>query len=158
MTIDPINHPAVLNTQTDAVQPKTQQPMSEDDRKRAKLLKATQDFEGVFIGMMLKQMRKSMAGSSPLFGGSYEAKYYQEMVDEKVAQQMSKTGSFGLAKTLYKSMEHSLGLEKNTTPQTTGFDAGVAKISEAVKKMEEERDNAPHLLPADLPNAWTKKR
>ena len=86
MSIDPVKSAVSMNTQKQAVQSKSDQTLSEDDRKRAKLKKATQDFEGVFIGMMLKQMRKSMTGGSPLFGSSYEAKYYQEMVDEKAVQ------------------------------------------------------------------------
>ena len=42
--------------------------------------------------MMLKQMRKSMAGENALFGKSQEAKVYQDMMDDSLAQQMSKTG------------------------------------------------------------------
>ena len=78
--------------------------------------------------MMLKQMRKSMAGSAPLFGSSYEAKYYQEMVDDKVAQQMSSTGSFGFAKSLYNSMEHSLGLDKRESKTVTTEQESVTPI------------------------------
>lgn len=133
MSIDPVKSAVSMNTQKQAVQSKSDQTLSEDDRKRAKLKKATQDFEGVFIGMMLKQMRKSMTGGSPLFGSSYEAKYYQEMVDEKAAQQMSTTGSFGLAKTLYRSMEHTLGLEKNSAQLDPGVDPAVIKLQNAVK-------------------------
>ena len=43
-------------------------------KEKARVTKATQDFEAVFIGMMLKQMRKSMTGQNALFGNSSEAK------------------------------------------------------------------------------------
>ena len=76
--------------------------------QHAKLKKATQDFEAVFLGQMLKQMRKSMSGGNALFGNSNEAKMFQEMADEATANQMSKTGGFGLAKTLYTSLARML--------------------------------------------------
>ncbi len=69
-------------------------------RQHDRLKKATQEFESVFLGMMLKQMRKSMTGGNALFGNSQEAKMYQDMMDDETAKQMSRTGSFGLARTL----------------------------------------------------------
>ncbi len=77
-------------------------------KEKSRVTKATQDFEAVFIGMMLKQMRKSMAGDNALFGKSSESKIYQDMMDDSLAQQMSKTGTFGLAKAMVKSMERAL--------------------------------------------------
>lgn len=96
-------------SQTGAVNPVSYtQAKADFDRQNARLKKATQDFEGVFIGQMLKQMRKSMAGANPLFGNSSEAKLYQEMQDDATAENMSKTGSFGLGHLLYKTMKHTL--------------------------------------------------
>lgn len=77
-------------------------------KEKARVTKATQDFEAVFVGMMLKQMRKSIAGDSPLFGKSPEAKIYQDMMDENLANQISHTGSFGLARAMMKSLAHTL--------------------------------------------------
>ena len=73
--------------------------------KRDKLKKVTQDFEAEFIGMMLKQVRKSMTGEKGLLGGSPESKQYGEMADEAIAQQLSKAGGLGLGKSLYKSLQ-----------------------------------------------------
>lgn len=77
-------------------------------KKSDKLQKTTQDFEAVFIGMMLKQMRKSVAGQNALFGSSSEAKIYQDMMDDATAQRMSKTGTFGLSKVLFNTMSKTL--------------------------------------------------
>ena len=77
-------------------------------QKRDKLEKTTQDFEAVFVGMMLKQMRKSVAGQNALFGNSPESKMYQDMLDDATAQHMSKVGTFGLAKVLFKTMSPTL--------------------------------------------------
>ena len=76
--------------------------------KRDKLKKVTQDFEAEFITQMLKQVRKSMTGENGLFGNSPESKQYRDMVDEATAQNLSKSGGLGLAKSLFKSMQSVL--------------------------------------------------
>jgi Rod binding domain-containing protein len=81
---------------------------AEFEKQDTRITKVTQDFESVFIGMMLKQMRKSMAGDDPIFGKSSEAKVYQDMMDDKLASAMSKTGTFGLATAMKKSIERNL--------------------------------------------------
>ncbi len=85
-------------------------PAPKDDygRQKARLVKATRDLESVFVGIMLKQMRKSMAGDSLLFGKSPESRMMQEMQDDVTAQQIGSTGSFGIATALYKSLEKTL--------------------------------------------------
>ena len=85
-------------------------------KEKARVTKATQDFEAVFIGMMLKQMRKSMAGDNALFGKSSESKIYQDMMDDSLAQEMSHTGTFGLAKAMMKSIERSLPPDPDAPP------------------------------------------
>ena len=76
--------------------------------KRDKLQKTTQDFEAVFVGMMLKQMRKSMAGQNAILGNSSESKMYQDMMDDATAKHMSQVGTFGLGKLLFKTMSSTL--------------------------------------------------
>jgi Rod binding domain-containing protein len=82
------------------------------EARHRKLVKAAQDFEAVFVGSMLKQMRKSITGGNALFGNSSEAKMYQEMMDDATAQQMSHTGAFGLANLLLHSLEPKLTATK----------------------------------------------
>lgn len=78
---------------------------SEAAQRHEKLKKACEEFESIFIGMMLKQMRKSMTGSNALFGNSSEAKLYQGMMDDATASQMSKAGGLGLSELLCKRLE-----------------------------------------------------
>ncbi len=85
------------------------------DDKRTQLTRATQEFESVFIGLLLKQMRKSMAGQNAMFGNSQEAKLYQDMADDASAQQMSKVGTFGLSKVMFESMKHVLPVDPDET-------------------------------------------
>ncbi len=80
------------------------------EAKKAKLKKATQGFESVFVGLMLKQMRKSLDNGKSAMGNSSESKLYKEMMDEALAGRISEGGSFGLAKTLYQRMEKHLDL------------------------------------------------
>ena len=76
-----------------------------DAQKRAKLKKATQEFESLFIGMMFKQVRKGMEGENTVFGKSHESKRYQEMMDDTLSHRISESGNFGIGKTLYKRLE-----------------------------------------------------
>src|SRR3954469_24928462 len=92
------------------------QAKAEFTKEKARVTKATQDFEAVFIGMMLKQMRKSMAGDNALFGKSSESNIYQDMMDDSLAQQMSRTGTFGIGKAMIKSMESRLPKDPDAPP------------------------------------------
>ncbi len=92
------------------------------DIKKEKLKKATQGFESVFIGLMLKQVRKSLDSGKSAMGNSSESRLYKEMMDEALAGRISESGSFGLAKTLYQRMEKHLGLPEE------------AVIRESIKK------------------------
>ena len=62
-----------------------------------KLKQATEDFEQIFVNMMLKEMNKGLGKTGFLDGGDYEKAFKDMLVDER-AKQMSKNGSFGLAK------------------------------------------------------------
>lgn len=85
-----------------------QQNLSAADRQKARLKKASQDFESIFVGMMLKEANKPLDGEHALFGNSEQAKLYQDMMDDAIAGQISKSGSFGLGKAIYKSLEMTL--------------------------------------------------
>ena len=74
-------------------------------KQRDRLKKATQEFEAVFVGQLLKEMRKSMTPGNKLLGSSRESKQFQEMFDDSLSRDLSHNGSFGLAKVLYKRME-----------------------------------------------------
>lgn len=82
--------------------------VAEYKKQKDRIHKATQDFEAVFIGMMLKQMRKSMTSNSSLLGNSQESKTYQEMMDDTISTHLSQSGTFGLAKVMNRSLEKTL--------------------------------------------------
>ena len=107
--------PLIGTEPVSSVDPKA---VDEYKKQQSKLQKATQEFEAVFIGMMLKQMRKSMTGGDGIFGNSPESKTYQEMMDDTLATNLSQTGSFGLAKVMYRSLERTLPPNPEAPPKT----------------------------------------
>lgn len=61
-----------------------------------------QQFEGLFIQMMLKSMRQTAQGEG-LFD-SDQVKFYQQMLDQQVSLDLSKGQGIGLAKVLYRQL------------------------------------------------------
>lgn len=76
---------------------------SEHDPQKQKLRRACLDFEGFFIGMLLKQMRSSEIKGG-LFGQSSEAGLYREMLDDSMAKEIGMRGAFGIADMLYREL------------------------------------------------------
>jgi len=72
----------------------------------AALKKVAEEFESIFIGMLLKNMRSSneLIGGSDLFS-SNQTRQYEEMLDSQMAQSMAKSGGVGLADALIRQFE-----------------------------------------------------
>ncbi len=67
-----------------------------DPGKAAK--EVAQQFEALFVGMMLKAMRDAVPAGE-LFGGQ-QMKMYQEMFDKQIALQLSSQNSIGMAQVI----------------------------------------------------------
>lgn len=74
--------------------------------ERRKLRKAAREFEGFFVGMLLKQMHAS-AVKGGLFGQSSDAGTYREMFDEALARKLGDQGAFGIGDMLANSLERN---------------------------------------------------
>jgi len=61
-------------------------------------------FEKMFVHMMLKEMRKTMNGSS-LTEKSHATEMYEEMMDEAMAEQMAASNQLGIAKDLSNHLQ-----------------------------------------------------
>ena len=72
-------------------------------REAAKEKKAFQDFEQMFVHLMLKEMRKTVNDSSGSTK-SHATKMYEEMMDEAMAEQMARSGQLGLGRQLQESL------------------------------------------------------
>lgn len=75
--------------------------LSEKQRQQAK--KVAQDFEGLFIGMMVKAMHETV-GKDKLTGGGHGEEVYRSLLDQEYVAQAVKRGGFGLAKLIEKDI------------------------------------------------------
>jgi Rod binding domain-containing protein len=73
------------------------------DRK-SPLYDQCQEFESIFVKMMLKEMRKTVDKSDSLISGGFAEDIYRDMLDDEYAKSMSKTARFGLADLLYRQL------------------------------------------------------
>ncbi len=86
----------VSNTQNGVARPHSE----ENDRE---LKKVCQDFEAMFINMILKEMRKSVPKQGILHGGLQED-IYISMFDQKMAEKIAHGKGIGLWQNLYKKL------------------------------------------------------
>jgi flagellar protein FlgJ len=75
--------------------------LSEKQRQQAK--KVSQDFEGLFINMMMKSMRETV-GKDKLTGGGHGEDVYRSILDQEYVTASVKRGGFGLAKHIEKDI------------------------------------------------------
>ena len=72
------------------------------DRK-SRLYTVCQDFESIFIKQMLNVMRKTVHKSGLMDGGMAE-EIFEDMLYEKYALKMARSGQFGISDMLYKEL------------------------------------------------------
>jgi flagellar protein FlgJ len=76
--------------------------LTEKQRQQAK--KVSQDFEALFVGMMMKSMRATV-GKDKLTGGGHGDEVYLSMLDQEYANASAKRGGgLGLAKIIEKDI------------------------------------------------------
>jgi peptidoglycan hydrolase FlgJ len=74
-----------------------------DTEREDKLRKACGDFEAIILRQMLAAMRKSVP-ENEFLGNSDAQKMYQEMHDQKLADNLSEDRGTGLGEMLYKQL------------------------------------------------------
>jgi flagellar protein FlgJ len=67
---------------------------------------ASKQFESMFIGLVLREMRKTVSRSEMLNSQAMDT--YQDMFDQQVALNMSKAGGFGIAKFMAQQGQHPI--------------------------------------------------
>ncbi len=76
--------------------------LTEKQRQQAK--KVSQDFEALFVGMMMKSMRETV-GKDKLTGGGHGEEVYRSMLDQEYANAaVKKGGGLGIAKLIEKDI------------------------------------------------------
>ena len=76
-----------------------------DDKE---LMKACQEFESIMLNMMYKQMKGTIT-KSDLIEKDAGTEIFESMQDENLMGLASKTGSFGLAESLYRQLSKHSG-------------------------------------------------
>lgn len=68
----------------------------------AKLKKATQDLEAIFMKDLLSAMRKTVMHEAK--GSSFGSEMYQDLFDQALSESTSKSGTLGISRTIYDQM------------------------------------------------------
>lgn len=88
----------------DDIEAKKEKGVSPERLRELKRLRETaQDMEGLFIEQMLSSMRKTVGKTKFIDGGRGE-EIFEDMLYEKYASQMSKSGSLGISDQIYEQM------------------------------------------------------
>jgi Rod binding domain-containing protein len=72
--------------------------------KKSKLYEQCQEFESIFVKMMLKEMRNSVDKNDSLLSGGWAEDIYQDMLDDEYSKTMAKNAGLGLSEQLYKQL------------------------------------------------------
>ncbi len=76
-------------------------------KEEARLKKACQEFEQLFLTQMMAQMRKTVPKGGVLSGGQQE-EMFQGMLDKERAKSWAQEGGVGLANMLFQQMKQQL--------------------------------------------------
>ena len=81
---------------------------AEGETRLLELKKATQEFEAVFIGYMLKVMRSTVEPADDEEGSALGKDVYLSMFDQEIALQMARNSSLGIGEMMYRQLEQTV--------------------------------------------------
>ncbi|MEY4592368.1 MAG: hypothetical protein RIR18_1263 [Pseudomonadota bacterium] len=112
---------------------------------KAGIHKAAQEFESMFLQIVLKNMRATVSQDGLM--DSDETRFYTGMLDDQMAQNLSKTGALGFARMLENQFNRALAGSTEASPNV-----GASSLSPAAKSLlqnlQQIRNDA---LPSSLP-------
>ncbi len=83
-----------------------------DDKKLTKseksLKEATEEFESIFIKMLLDAQDKTVDRESSMFYGGNSEDIFRSMLNQERSKDLAKSGEFGLAKIMYEQLSKNL--------------------------------------------------
>lgn len=79
-----------------------------ENKDKVKLRKACVAFEGYFVQMMLKEMRKSVDSSNGIFPKGRAEQVFEGMLDEEIAKSVAEGRGIGLANMMYQQLEKNI--------------------------------------------------
>ena len=99
----------------------------DSETRLRELKKATQEFEAVFIGYMLKVMRSTVEPADEE-GGALGKDIYLSMFDQEIALQMARNSSLGIGEMMYRQLEQTV---KDSQGSVGRFSVGSADCAVA---------------------------
>jgi peptidoglycan hydrolase FlgJ len=87
---------------------------NEQQQALQKLHQAAQQMESLFVDMLFKEMRKSAPPASLTGKTSNAEATFSDMLDEKRAESLAKSGSLGIGKILEQQLRSSVLAEPGT--------------------------------------------
>lgn len=129
---------------------------SDSEGKKEALQEAAQQFEAIFMKMLLKSMRKAqdvLESDSPF--NSESTKFYRDMHDQQMAVELSSNGSLGLSNLIVRQLG---GDDNNFTPRSVlRNDGNLEQIKQSAKqaKLQSQTNNESNLNPFSLLPAST---
>ena len=109
------------------------------ESERAALKKQTQEFESMFIELVLKSMRDSVQKAGLVDGGNAE-EIYKSMLDSEYAKTLAQQGTMGLAAAMERQLVERFGKEEPKASQTknaaveSSLKVGLKTYANAVEK------------------------
>ena len=98
LKVDPFDFTKRAKTAQDAVS------ASAADREDERLKQASRDFEGIFLGMMLKEMRQTLTGD-PILNGGHGEEIFSSMRDQQLVTDIARgTNQLGLGEMIYRQL------------------------------------------------------
>lgn len=89
-----------------------------------------QQFESMFISLIMKSMRDATDVLSSDLENSYQTKFYRDMHDQQLSLSLSQSGGFGLADILYEQLT-----EAQNPTRFNPFDIDVKNMDESIRSI-----------------------
>lgn len=99
---------------------------SNDDPESLKAV--AQQFESMFISLIMKSMRDATDVLASDLESSYQTKFYRDMSDQQMSLSMSRDGGFGLADVIYEQM-----LSDKNPQRVNYFDNNIKPLNESIR-------------------------
>lgn len=101
------------------VEPKTSTLPAALDPAHAKLKKATEGFEAYFLHQLLTEMRKTVPKDGEIKDEAHQEETFRDMMDQSLADTLSKHGDLGLGQMLYRQLAPTVGTPAKPTTVDT---------------------------------------
>jgi soluble lytic murein transglycosylase-like protein len=75
-----------------------------DEKEKARLQKATKDFEALFLSYVMKGMRNGLPRDEELLGDGFGSEMMEGLIDMELSRHVAQNSNLGLAEMLYRSV------------------------------------------------------